>query len=131
MTRYHLDTDFLVKALFSRGPEQDLLRKLADSASEIEMSSLAWYEFCRGPRMPEQEVVARSFFETEGIVPFDEEVAARAADCFRRLGSPRKRAFDIAIAAVALSREARLLTGNTRDYSGVEGLKLGPETDPA
>lgn len=63
-----------------------------------------------------------------GIIPFDEEVATRAAECFRRLGCPRRRSFDIAIASIALSREARLLAGNTRDYSGIEGLVLGAET---
>ena len=125
VTRYHLDTDFLVKALFSRCPEQALLRAIADSSDEIEMSSLAWYEFCRGPRLPEQTALARSFLEEDGIIVFDEDLAAKAADHFRRLGSPRKRAFDIAIAMVALSRGAQLLSGNTRDYSGIDGLLLG------
>jgi predicted nucleic acid-binding protein len=131
VSRYHLDTDFLVKALFSAGPERELLRAVSDSAAEIEMSALAWYEFCRGPRQPQQEAVARSFLETEGVLEFDENCATRAADIFRRLGSPRRRAFDVAIAATALERDARLLTGNTRDYSGIEGLLLGAgsETD--
>jgi predicted nucleic acid-binding protein len=42
------------------------------------------------------------------------------------MGSPRKRAADIAIAVTAISRNARLLSGNTRDISGIEGLQLGP-----
>jgi predicted nucleic acid-binding protein len=125
VTRYHLDTDFLVKALFSASAERDLLRKVSDSTAEIEMSGLAWYEFCRGPRLPEQEAVARSYLETEGIIAFTEDLAAAAADLFRRLGSPRRRAFDVAIAATAMARGARLLTGNTRDYSGIEGLLTG------
>ena len=40
--RYHLDTDFLVKALFAAGPERELLRAISDSPAEIEMSALAW-----------------------------------------------------------------------------------------
>ncbi len=127
VTRYHLDTDFLVKALFARGPERTLLRKISDSDAEIEMSAIAWYEFCRGPRRPEQEALARSFLEADGVVPFDEKLAASAADVFRRLGSPRKRAADVAIAVTALGRDARLLSGNTRDYSGIDGLALGAE----
>jgi predicted nucleic acid-binding protein len=126
VTRYHLDTDFLVKALLGDGPERELLRAISDSPDEIEMSALAWYEFCRGPRLPQQEAVARSYLEAEGVVQFDESAAARAADIFRRLGSPRRRAADVAIAAVAIGREARLLTGNTRDYSGIEALLTGP-----
>lgn len=127
VTRYHLDTDFLVKALFAPGVERDLLRQIADSASEIEISALAWYEFCRGPRLPEQEAVARGLLEDEGIIAFNEALASAAADLFRRLGSPRRRAFDVAIAATAMARGARLLTGNTRDYSGIEGLATGRE----
>jgi predicted nucleic acid-binding protein len=127
VTRYHLDTDFLVKALLGPGAERELLRDIADSALEIEISGLAWYEFCRGPRAPEQEAVARSFFESEGIIAFDEELAVKAAELFRQLGSPRRRAFDVAIAATAIARGARLLTGNTRDYTGIDGLSLGKE----
>lgn len=125
LTRYHLDTDFLVKALLASGPERELLRKLSDSPAEMEMSALAWYEFCRGSRLPQQEAIARSFLEADGVIDFDESIAARAADIFRRLGSPRRRAADIAIAAVAISRDARLLTGNVRDYSGIEELLIG------
>lgn len=127
MIRYHLDTDFMLKAIGIKGPEQTLLRRLSNSDAAIEISAIAWYEFCRGPRVPEQEALARSYLESDGIIPFDEAVAARAADLFRQLGSPRKRAADVAIAATALSRGARLLSANTRDYSGIEGLKLGPE----
>jgi predicted nucleic acid-binding protein len=126
VSRYHLDTDFMLKAISIRGPEQSLLRRLSNSDAAIEISAIAWYEFCRGPRLPEQEALARSYLETDGIIAFDEDVAAQAADLFRRLGSPRKRAADVAIAATALSRDARLLSANTRDYSDIEGLKLGP-----
>jgi predicted nucleic acid-binding protein len=125
--RYHLDTDFMLKAISAKGPEQTLLRRLSNTDAAIEISAIAWYEFCRGPRSPDQEALARSFLEADGIIPFDEAVAASAADLFRRLGSPRKRAADIAIAATALSRGARLLSANSRDYSGIEGLRLGAE----
>jgi predicted nucleic acid-binding protein len=125
--RYHLDTDFMLKAISAKGPEQTLLRRLSNTDAAIEISAIAWYEFCRGLRSPDQEALARSFLEADGIIPFDEAVAASAADLFRRLGSPRKRAADIAIAATALSRGARLLSANSRDYSGIEGLRLGAE----
>ena len=125
--RYHLDTDFILKAISTKGPEQTLLRRLSDTDAAIEISAIAWYEFCRGPRSPDQEALARSYLEADGIIPFDETVAATAADMFRRLGSPRKRAADIAIAATALSRGARLLSANSRDYSGIEGLNVGAQ----
>ena len=39
VTRYHLDTDFLIKALLANGPERDSLRALDDSAVELEMTA--------------------------------------------------------------------------------------------
>jgi predicted nucleic acid-binding protein len=124
---YHLDTDFLIHALFAPGDERRVLREIADSDSAIEISAIAWYEFCRGPRSPEQLAVARNFLEDDGVIAFDDDLAMHAADLFRRLGSPRRRAVDLAIAAAAMARGARLLTGNTRDYSGIDGLQLGAE----
>lgn len=124
MTGYHLDTDFLVYALSVSGPERRRLRALADSEAEIEMSAVAWYEFARGPRTPAQIAVARSFFGDDGIVAFSEPLAALAADTFRRLGFPRRRAADIAIGVTALVNEAVLLTRNARDFTGIPELRL-------
>jgi predicted nucleic acid-binding protein len=120
--RYHLDTDFLVYALSTVGPERRRLRVLADSEAEIQMSAIAWYEFSRGPRTPEQLAVARSFLGEEGVLSFSEGVAAEAADVFRRLGSPRKRAADVAIGVTAVVHEAQLVTRNARDFAGIPGL---------
>ena len=126
---YHIDTDFLVYALSSVGAERRRLGELADSDAEIQMSAVAWYEFARGPRTPEQLAVARSFLGEEGVVDFSEAIAAEAAEVFRRLGSPRKRAADVAIGATAAARQAVLLTRNARDFAGIPGLSV--ETEPA
>lgn len=88
------------------------------------MSAIAWYEFARGPRSPEQLTVARALFQEDGILAFSEMHAESSADRFRRLGSPRKRAADVAIAVAAMERGAILLTGNTRDYTDIEGLTI-------
>lgn len=122
--RVHLDTDFLVYALSSAGPERRALASLAGSAHELEISAVAWYEFARGPRTAEQLGVARGLFGEDGIVPFGEEIAARAADVFRSLGSPRTRAADIAIGVTASLLKARLYTRNRRDFTGIPGLEL-------
>ncbi len=121
---YHIDTDFLVYALSIRGPERRRMTRLLESGSPLEASSVVWYEFARGPRTPEQLAIARDLFGPDGIVPFSEELAEAAADQFRRLGSPRKRAADIAIGVVARSRGAILLTRNKRDFAGIDGLIL-------
>ena len=127
---YHLDTDFLVYALSVAGPERRRLRALADSDAEIQMSAVAWYEFARGPRTPEQLVVARSFLGEEGVLAFSEGVANEAAEVFRRLGSPRKRAADVAIGVTAVTRDAVLLTRNARDFAGMPSLTVGSARRP-
>ena len=126
--RVHLDTDFLVYALSADGPERRRLFEVADSEATIEMSAVAWYEFSRGPRTPEQLAVARSFFSEHGIIPFSEDLAALAAEGFRRLGSPRRRSADIAIGTTAAAMKARLLTRNGRDFAGIPGLEIEEAT---
>jgi predicted nucleic acid-binding protein len=121
----HLDASFLIKALTSRS---DLvkLHNLAESERPIRMSSVAWYEFSRGPRTPNQLAVARSFLLGDGIVPFDELLAEAAAELFRALGSPRRRSADIAIAVTAISQGAALVTLNPADFQDIPGLALEP-----
>ena len=122
--RVHLDTDFLVLALSGSGPERVRLMELASSDTLIQISSIAWFEFARGPRLSEQLAVARAFFLEDGIVPFSEDLAALSAEVFRRLGSPRRRAADIAIGVTSAAMEARLLTRNARDFEGIPGLEV-------
>ncbi len=58
----HLDTDFLVYALAVAGPERRWLLRIAGTGETIAVSAVAWFEFSRGPRTPEQLATARSFF---------------------------------------------------------------------
>jgi predicted nucleic acid-binding protein len=122
--RFHVDTDVLVYALSVRGPERRRLLAVIDSDAVVETNAIVWYEFARGPRTPEQLAVARQMFDDAGIVPFSEELAGAAAEQFRRLGSPRKRAADVAIGVIAASRGATLLTRNARDFAGIAGLRV-------
>ena len=124
MTRVHLDTDFLIYALAAAGRERRRLLELAESEVDLQISAVAWYEFARGPRTPEQLAVARSFFFADGIVPFSEELAILAAEVFRTLGSPRRRAADIAIGVTAAALDAVLLTRNARDFAGIPRLEV-------
>ena len=122
MTPFHLDTDFLITAISEAGPERRRLLELNASAAPIHTSAVAWYEFARGPRTPEQLAVARFFIDD--VVPFADDLASRAADVFRKLGSPRRRANDIAIGVTAASANATLLTSNSRDFAGIPQLTV-------
>ena len=124
MTRVHLDTDFLIYALAAAGRERRRLLELAESEVDLQISAVAWYEFARGPRTPEQLAVARSFFFADGIVPFSEELAILAAEVFRTLGSPRRWAADIAIGVTAAALDAVLLTRNACDFAGILRLEV-------
>jgi len=128
--RVHLDTDFLVFALSQTGPERQRLLELADSDTEIQISAVAWYEFSRGPRTAEQLAVARVLFTEDGVIPFSEELAEAAAEVFRRLGSPRRRAADVAIGVTAAEMGALLLTRNSRDFAGIPDLELEGPSEP-
>lgn len=118
----HLDTDFLVYALAAAGPERRRLIEVAESGRRIEISAVAWYEFSRGPRTPDQLATARAFFGDDGIVSFSEQLASASAEVFRQLGSPRRRAADIAIGVTASVRNATLISRNARDFAGIPGL---------
>lgn len=120
----HLDTDFLVYALSIAGPERRKLIEISNSGQSIEMSAIAWYEFMRGPRTRQQMGRARAFFQQDGIIPFSESIAAEAAEVFRRLGSPRRRAADVVIGVTAIARGATLITRNGRDFAGISGLDV-------
>jgi predicted nucleic acid-binding protein len=124
VARVHLDNDFLVYATAVRGPERKKLFAMLEAGDDIEISAIAWYEYCRGPRLPEQLALAASFFGTDKIIPFDATLAQEAGEIFRRLGSPRRRAQDIAIGVTARSRDATLVTRNVRDFAGIAGLEV-------
>ncbi len=125
MTSYHIDSDVLVYATSVAGPERTRLLALADAPATLHMSAVAWYEYSRGPRLPEQLALARHFLEEhDGVVSLSDEFASRAAEVFRRLGSPRRRANDIAIGVTAAACDAVLVTRNARDFVGVPDLQV-------
>ena len=114
----------LVHALSGSSSDRRWLLEIAESGHLIEMSAVAWYEFSRGPRTPEQLATARAFFAAGGIIPLSEQIAGAAAEVFRQLGSPRRRAADIVIGVTAAFRNATLLTRNASDFTGIPNLHV-------
>lgn len=116
----HLDTS----ALAAPSGSSDRLRAFIADGHRLRLSSIVLYEWLRGPRTLDELHVQGELFPRDQIVSFDARAAARAADLYRNLTRPRRRAADFAIAACALVDEAALWTLNPKDFGDVPGLTL-------
>lgn len=127
---YCLDTDVL-SAVVRREPPLHLIRHLArtppseQSTTAITLGELLYGVAKRGsPALGER---VHDLIASAGrILPFDEAAAERYGPLReslersgRRLAEP-----DLRIAAIALSRDATLVTGNIRHFRRVPGLQL-------
>ena len=120
----HLDTSVLVDALTGgRRSSSDLERTVA-RGHVIATSTLALYEWLRGPRMPDEIEDQEALLPSAEARAFGPVEAARAADLYRALKRARGRDMNIAIAACALEHRARLWTLNPGDFRDMPGLEL-------
>jgi predicted nucleic acid-binding protein len=120
----HLDTSALIDAL--TGPRRSLPRMtaLVEDGHPLAISSLAFFEWKRGPRTRAELLAQEALVATESIIAFDASAAARAADLYRRLPKAHGREIDLAIAACALTQGAALWTLNPGDFKDIPGLTL-------
>lgn len=128
MTKVHLDTCFLIRALVPGSDEDKGLRDWLARRVPIAISSVAWAEFLCGPLRQEDRVVARRLVGSP--VAFSDSDADIAARFFNRGGRRRGSFVDCLIAAAAAREHAALATGNPDDFHAfVEaGLELaGPK----
>ena len=88
------------------------------------LPAIVLYEWWRGPRTASELAVQEDLLPSEDCFPFDHQAAYVAADLYRRLGRPRSRQFDLAIAATALTVGGRLWTLNPSDFDDIPGLEL-------
>jgi len=72
----------------------------------------------------EELAAQEALFASEEAVPFGPLEAATAARLYRSVKRPRGREIDLAIAACALSWDARLWTLNGKDFRDIPGLVL-------
>jgi predicted nucleic acid-binding protein len=115
-----LDTSVLIAA--ERGPDEEAAIS-AVSLSELHFGVLvAPDEDARAMRVRRLGIVESSF----DALPFDAAVARECgrlhAAVVQRGGKPRRRAFDLAIAATANVHGVPLLTFNAKDFQIVEDL---------
>lgn len=120
----HLDHSVLVDAFTKPHRSMPALRATVSSGEVVAFSTLALYEWLRGPRTETEREDATAFFAASAIVVFGPAEATRAAALYQQLPRARSRQGDIAIAACAIEHDAALWTLNPQDFADVPGLKL-------
>lgn len=136
MTRYLLDTNILSDVIKPE-PSPELLRWLgAQRDDDLHVASLTVAELWRGilllPRGRKRDGLEAWFSGPDGpqvlfagrILPFDTEAGLRWARLMaegRQAGRPRA-ALDMIIAATAEAHGCMIVTGNERDFAGLDVL---------
>ncbi len=115
-----LDTSVLIGA--EQGPDEDAAISVV-SLTELHFGVLtAPNDDARAKRMRRLGIIEARF----DALPFDTEAARECgklhAAIAQRGGQPRRRAFDLAIAATANVHRAPLLTYNAKDFKIIEDL---------
>ena len=78
----HLDTSVLVDALSGPRRSAARLRDLIDARERISISTLALFEWLRGPRIPQELAAQDQLFPKREAVPFGSDEAELAADLY-------------------------------------------------
>jgi len=122
-----LDTSVLIDSL--TGPKRSApgLRSAIEAGERILLPSLVLYEWLRGPRLPVEIAAQEALFPSDNAIVFGPREAALSAQLYHGLRRARGREIDIAIAAVAILRDASLWTLNTADFTGIPNLRLTPQ----
>jgi predicted nucleic acid-binding protein len=119
-----LDTSVLVDALTGKRRSEPLLRRFIENGERIHLNALVLFEWRRGPRSPEEIEDQEILFPSDQTISFGSPEASAAADLYRKIKRPRGREIDIAIAACAITHQARLWTLNRADFIDIPHLKL-------
>ena len=130
-----LDTDHLT-ILQRQGPEADRLLGRLDQLAPDDIATTivsfqeqvqGWLAYLNSAGRDNEVLRAyaeldkiRRSFQKMNVLPFADD----ALDCFKSLRKRCRRVgtLDLRIASIALTTEARLLTGNLRDFRKVPGL---------
>ena len=126
--RYLIDTTVLIPYFLDDSTAIDLLKQL--NPDGIAVSILSYLEAYQGAiEHPDPEQAKRKFnalFRSVPVPSVSPAVARRCAEIRSLLKSrgksPRKRAFDLVIAATALEHDLALVTHNTRDFQDIPDL---------
>jgi predicted nucleic acid-binding protein len=120
----HLDTSVMIDALTGSRRSLPALRQAVADGNRLGISSLALYEWRRGPRTEVELAMEAALLGPGEIIPFGDPEARLAAAAYRGVKRARGREIDIAIAACAVSQGARLWTLNPGDFGDIPGVEL-------
>lgn len=129
MIRYLLDTNICIY-LIKKHPPEVLARFQQIQLKQLHIPTITLFElyFCLEKNNSQQRNLAalENFIAPLTIVEFTLDAAKKAAKIrsnLQKQGTPID-AYDIQIAAIAISLNMSLLTNNTREFERVKGLKL-------
>jgi predicted nucleic acid-binding protein len=120
----HIDTSALIDAVTGPRTSRARMVQLVQGGHRLAVSTIALYEWRRGPRTPIDLDTEQALFPPEAIVAFDTRAAEAAAHLYLTVRKARGRDLDLAIAACAMVNGARLWTLNRKDFEDVPGLTL-------
>ena len=120
----HLDTSALVDAL--TGPRRSLggLIGLTDQGHRLMLSTIALYEWLRGPWTRDELAAQEELFPAEAAIAFGAGEAATAARLYKQVTRRRGREIDLAVAACAIVNNAAIWTLNRGDFRDIPDLRL-------
>jgi predicted nucleic acid-binding protein len=119
-----LDTSVLVDSLTGEKRSAPALRRVFERGERVVVPALVYYEWLRGPRLPQELALAERLFPRESAIVFGPAESALSAKRYGSVRRPRGREMDLAIAACAIAREAELWTLNPADFRDIPGLRL-------
>lgn len=127
MTEVMLDANASIRII--RGRQPSIREKFREHAGALAISTIVYYELNYGAANSEQPKLHREkledFVSRLEVLPFDDAAADHAADI--RFDLSRKGQIigpmDILIAGHARSLNAKLITGNLREFRRVDGLR--------
>lgn len=119
-----LDTSVLIDALSGPRRSGPALREVIERGERLLLPALVLYEWLRGPRLPQELRAQEALLPSDAALPFGPDEAAAAARLYATVKRPRGRELDLAIAAHAIARGARLWTLNRADFEDLPDLRL-------
>ncbi len=119
-----IDTSALIASLSGAATAAARLRAFLADGERIAVPTLVLYEWWRGPRTTQELRAQEALLPSEEALSFGQTEAAAAARLYGVVTKPRSREIDLAIAACALVRDAKLWTLNMGDFADVPGLML-------